>query len=65
MASRPWHDPAALDGDCGLRVGGETRRWTGCDRIVLIIDIRAPDLSPKEVGFLEGLHRFGAFQAQA
>lgn len=70
------------EGDCGLRVGGETRRWrqgeclvfddsleheawnhTGEPRIVLIIDFWHPDLTPAEIAFLEGLHRFAEFQA--
>lgn len=70
------------DGDCGLKVAGETRRWRegGClvfdnsleheawnhtsqPRIVLIIDFWHPDLTPAEIAYLEGLHRFAAFQA--
>jgi aspartate beta-hydroxylase len=70
------------DGDCGLKVGGETRRWeegrcivfddsleheawnhTGEPRIVLIIDFWHPDLTPTEIAYLEGLHRFASFQA--
>ncbi len=69
-------------GDCGLKVGGETRRWqegrclvfddsleheawnhTAEPRIVLIIDFWHPDLTPTEVAYLEGLHRFASFQA--
>jgi aspartate beta-hydroxylase len=69
-------------GDCGLRVGGETRRWqegrcllfddsleheawnrTATPRIVLIIDFWHPDLTPAEIAFLEGLHRYAAFHA--
>ncbi len=70
------------EGDCGLKVGGETRRWqegrcivfddsmeheswnqTSEPRIVLIIDFWHPDLTPAEISFLEGLHRFASFQA--
>jgi aspartate beta-hydroxylase len=70
------------NGDCGLTVGGETRRWqegkcivfddslkheawnhTKKPRIVLIIDFWHPDLTPAEVTYLEGLHRFASFQA--
>jgi aspartate beta-hydroxylase len=70
------------DGDCGLKVGGETRRWeegrcivfddsleheawnhTTEPRIVLIIDFWHPDLTPTEIAYLEGLHRFALFQA--
>jgi aspartate beta-hydroxylase len=70
------------DGDCGLKVGGETRKWeeghcivfddsleheawnhTGEPRIVLIIDFWHPDLTPTEIAYLEGLHRFAEFQA--
>jgi aspartate beta-hydroxylase len=70
------------DGDCGLKVGGETRRWqegqclvfddsleheawnhTSKPRVVLIIDFWHPDLTAAEIAYLEGLHRFAAFQA--
>jgi aspartate beta-hydroxylase len=70
------------DGDCGLKVGGETRRWqegrcivfddsleheawnqTSESRVVLIIDFWHPDLTPMEIAYLEGLHRFASFQA--
>ena len=70
------------DGDCGLKVGGETRVWqegrcivfddsleheawnhTSEPRIVLIIDFWHPDLTPAEIAYLEGLHRFASFQA--
>lgn len=70
------------EGDCGLRVGGQTRRWqegkcivfddsfehevwnhASESRIVLIIDIWHPDLTPMEIAFLEGLDRFASFQA--
>ena len=69
-------------GDCGLKVGGKSRRWregqclvfddsleheawnrTAEPRIVLILDFWHPDLTPAEVAFLEGLHRFAGFQA--
>ena len=32
-------------------------------RIVLIIDFWHPDLTPAEIAYLEGLHRFASFQA--
>ena len=70
------------DGDCGLKVGGETRRWqegkclvfddsleheawnrTLEPRIVLIVDLWHPDLTPAEITYLEGLHRFASYQA--
>ncbi|WP_158928238.1 aspartyl/asparaginyl beta-hydroxylase domain-containing protein [Acidisphaera sp. S103] len=70
------------DGDCGLTVGGETRRWqegkclvfddsleheawnrTLEPRIVLIVDLWHPDLTPAEITYLEGLHRFASYQA--
>jgi aspartate beta-hydroxylase len=70
------------DGDCGLKVGGEVRRWqegrcvvfddsleheawnfTQAPRVVLIIDFWHPDMTPTEISYLEGLHRFAAFQA--
>jgi len=69
-------------GDCGLKVGGQSRRWregqclvfddsleheawnrTSEPRIVLILDFWHPDLTPAEIAFLEGLHRFADFQA--
>lgn len=65
------------DGDCALRVGAETRRWTPgqClvfddhfeheawnhtdeDRIVLIVDLWHPALTPGEVHLLEGIQRY-------
>ena len=70
------------EGDCGLTVGGETRRWregeclvfddsllheswnrTEQARVVLIVDLWHPDLTPAEIAYLEGLHRFAAYQA--
>ncbi len=64
-------------GDCAIRVGGETRAWregecivfddyfeheawnhTAEERIVLIVDLWRPDLSPAEVALLQGLHRY-------
>lgn len=70
------------DGDSGLKVAGETRRWeegrcivfddslehevwnhTQEPRVVLIIDFWHPHLTPTEIAYLEGLHRFAAFQA--
>jgi aspartate beta-hydroxylase len=70
------------DGDCGLTVGGETRRWhegqclvfddslthaawnrTAEPRVVLIVDLWHPDLTPAEITYLEGLHRFASYQA--
>ncbi len=69
-------------GDCGLKVGGETRHWqegrclvfddalrheswndTDQPRIVLIVDVWHPDLTPSEITYLEGLHRFASYQA--
>lgn len=43
----------------------EHEAWnhTSQDRIVLIIDLWHPDLTPTEIAFLEGLHRFGHYQA--
>jgi aspartyl/asparaginyl beta-hydroxylase (cupin superfamily)/Tfp pilus assembly protein PilF len=70
------------DGDCGLTVAGETRRWregtclvfddslehtawnhTEAPRVVLIVDLWHPDLTPEEIAYLEGLHRFASYQA--
>ncbi len=64
-------------GDCAIRVDGETRAWlegecivfddyyeheawnhTAEERIVLIVDLWHPDLSPAEVALLQGLHRY-------
>jgi aspartyl/asparaginyl beta-hydroxylase (cupin superfamily) len=69
-------------GDCGLKVGGETRHWQegqclvfddslqheawnhiAQPRIVLIVDLWHPDLTPAEISYLEGLHRFASYQA--
>ena len=71
-------------GDCGIRVGGETRKWVEgkCivfddsfeheawnraneDRIVLIVDVWHPDLTPPEIAFLEGLHRYCEHHAKS
>ena len=71
-------------GDCGLKVGGETRRWeegrclafddslpheawndTAEPRVVLILDFWRPELTPMEIAFLEGLHRFAEFQTNS
>ncbi len=65
------------EGDCAIRVGGETRSWqeghcvvlddhfeheawnhTERDRLVLVVDIWHPGLTPSEVELLEGLHRY-------
>lgn len=45
----------------------EHEAWnrTNRDRIVLIIDVWHPDLTAREVSFLEGLHRYGAFHAHS
>ena len=67
-------------GECGLRVGKETRRWqegrsivfddfyehevwnrTAEDRIVLIVDLWHPDLTPREIAIVGGMQRY-AFQ---
>jgi len=69
-------------GDCGLKVGGEIRKWqegkclvfddsleheawnhTEEPRVVLILDFWHPDLTPAEIAYLEGLHRFANFHA--
>ncbi len=63
------------EGDCGLRVGDQTRRWepghaivfddsfeheawnhTEAERIVLVVDLWHPDLSPEEIRLLTSLH---------
>lgn len=41
----------------------ESWNFTGEPRIVLIIDLWHPDLTPLEIAFLEGLHRYAAYQA--
>jgi aspartyl/asparaginyl beta-hydroxylase (cupin superfamily) len=70
------------EGDCGLRVDNEIRRWdegkclvfndhlkhetwnnTSSDRVVLVIDLWHPELTSREVLWLEGLHRYVAAQA--
>jgi aspartate beta-hydroxylase len=71
------------EGDCGIRVADETRRWeegkclvfddyfeheawnhTGDDRLVLIVDLWHPHLSPTEMSLLEGLHNHASDYAQ-
>ena len=41
----------------------ESWNFTGEPRIVLIIDLWHPDLTPPEIQLLEGLHRYAAYQA--
>lgn len=71
------------EGDCAIRVGRETRRWsegeclvfddfneheawnhTDEDRIVLIVDLWHPGLSPLEVELLSGLQRYAGGHAR-
>jgi hypothetical protein len=41
----------------------ESWNFTGEPRIVLIIDLWHPDLTPPEIALLEGLHRYAGYQA--
>jgi tetratricopeptide (TPR) repeat protein len=41
----------------------ESWNFTAEPRIVLIIDLWHPDLTPPEIALLEGLHRYAAYQA--
>jgi len=43
----------------------ESWNFSAEPRIVLIIDLWHPDLSPSEIALLEGLHRYGAYQAMS
>jgi len=60
---RHWGERECLVFDDSL----EHEAWnhTPEPRIVLIIDVWHPELTPAEVAFLEGLHRFGAHQADS
>jgi aspartate beta-hydroxylase len=60
---RRWREGECLIFDDSL----EHESWNHTDesRIVLIVDVWHPDLTPAEVAFLEGLHRFGAYQAES
>jgi aspartyl/asparaginyl beta-hydroxylase (cupin superfamily) len=60
--TRQWHDGQCLVFDDYL----EHEAWnhTEQDRIVLIVDLWHPGLSPTEVRLLEGLHRYSYAYAQ-
>jgi aspartyl/asparaginyl beta-hydroxylase (cupin superfamily) len=60
---RRWREGECLVFDDSL----EHEAWnhTAEARIVLIIDVWHPELTPAEIAFLEGLHRFGAHQAES
>ena len=58
-----WNEGKCLVFDDSL----EHESWNHTDqpRIVLIVDVWHPDLTPAEIAFLEGLHRYGAYQADS
>ena len=61
--TRRWQEGKCLVFDDSL----EHEAWNLAPepRIVLIIDFWHPDLTPAEIAFLEGLHRYAAFQANS
>jgi aspartate beta-hydroxylase len=59
--TRHWQEGKCLVFDDCLR--HEAWNNTQEPRIVLIVDFWHPDLSPAEIAYLEGLHRFALFQA--
>ena len=61
--ARRWREGECLVFDDSL----EHEAWnhTAEARIVLIVDVWHPELMPAEIAFLEGLHRFGAHQAES
>jgi aspartate beta-hydroxylase len=61
--TRKWEEGKCLVFDDSL----EHEAWnhTKADRIVLILDFWHPDLTPTEIAYLEGLHRFANFQANS
>ena len=61
--TRRWREGECLVFDDSL----EHEAWnhTSEARIVLIIDVWHPELTPAEIAFMEGLHRFGAHQAES
>ena len=58
-----WHEGRCLVFDDSF----EHEAWNRTEdhRIVLIVDVWHPDLTPVEIAFLEGLHRYGAYQADS
>ncbi len=58
---RSWREGKCLVFDDSLE--HEAWNYTAEPRIVLIIDFWHPDLSPAEIAFLEGMHRFAMYQA--
>jgi aspartate beta-hydroxylase len=58
-----WHAGRCLVFDDSF----EHEAWNHTEdhRIVLIVDVWHPDLTPVEIAFLEGLHRYGAYQADS
>jgi aspartyl/asparaginyl beta-hydroxylase (cupin superfamily) len=60
--SRGWQDGRCIVFDDHL----EHEAWnrTRRDRLVLVVDLWHPDLGPKEIAFLEGLHRYALAHAQ-
>lgn len=61
--TRHWQAGKCLVFDDSL----EHEAWNHTDqpRIVLIVDVWHPELTPAEIAFLEGLHRYGTWQAES
>ncbi len=61
--TQSWHEGKCLVFDDSLE--HESWNHTNEPRIVLIVDLWHPELMPVEITFLEGLHRYGAYQADS
>jgi aspartate beta-hydroxylase len=59
--TRHWQEGECLVFDDSLL--HESWNRTGQPRVVLIVDLWHPDLTPGEIAYLEGLHRFVSYQA--
>jgi len=59
--TRHWREGECLVFDDSLL--HESWNRTGQARVVLVVDLWHPDLTPAEIAYLEGLHRFAAYQA--
>jgi aspartate beta-hydroxylase len=60
--TRPW-----IEGKCSVfddHFRHEAWNYTSGERIVLIVDLWNPDLSPKEIALLEGMHRYASAYAR-
>ncbi len=61
--TRSWQEGKCLVFDDSLE--HESWNHTREHRIMLIVDLWHPELMPVETAFLEGLHRYGAYQADS